>query len=171
MKKLMRGFGILGVAVGTIGLILISQGCVTSKTAMVTGDATTGFSTNIVVTVNTNNLALDCAGIQVVTAVGVNAALNASHNDPGVINALKNAQVALGGILNGTNPQTTSQVVALLNAQGNPALTQQVTQLVQSLSAVEQNLLAKYGATVAGQISVAITQAVYSGLTVGLAGH
>lgn len=150
---------------------VLATGCLTTKNTSVTPTSTGGLTTNVWYTVNTNNLALDCAGVQVVTAVAVNAALNASHNDPGVVNALKSAQVALGGILNGTNPQTTAQVVALLNAQGNPALTSQVTQLIQSLSAVEQQLLAKYGITVTGQISVALTQAVYSGLTVGLSGH
>ena len=151
----------------------VAIGCVAQKHQVVTGSGTTGdpFTTNTVWQVNTNNLLLDSAILSVGTSVAVNTAINGSHNDPGVIAALKNAQVGLGGILNGTNPQTTAQVVEILKAQGNPALVQQVTDMTGAISGLEQQLLAKYGVTVAGQISVALTKAVYSGLTVGLAGH
>jgi len=150
---------------------LLAAGCAFKKNTEVTGNPGHGYTTNTTWTVNTNILALDCAAAQVATAIAVNTTINATHNDAGVISALKNAQVALGGILNGTNPQTTQTVIELLKAQGNPALTQQVTMLIESLSAAEQQLLMKYGASTGGQVAIAMTQAVYSGLTVGLSGH
>ena len=62
------------------------------------------------------------------------------------------------------------QTTKLLGANGNPALAQQVTPLIGQVSVLEQQLLAKYGQGVTGQISVAIAKAVYNGIVVGLAG-
>ena len=156
------------LTIGAAGLILVAAlasvtGCVTSKRQVVTNGVT-----NTVVVVNEANLAFDAAGLQAATAVAVNAVL---ARDPSAVGPLKTAQTVLAGVLNGTSPQTTAQVIALLKAQNNSALNQEMTTLVGEISALEQKLLAQYGATVAGEISVALTKAVYSGLTVGLAGH
>lgn len=154
-------------------LSLVLTGCLTSKNSTVSAGPNGTTVTNTTVTVNQANLSIESTLVQVAAAVAVTTVLSTTHNDPNVLQALKNAQVALGGIMNGTNPQTTAQVVELLKAQGNQALTDQITSLLTSISTAEQNLLNQLGAgsNVAGQISVALTKAVYSGLTVGLAGH
>lgn len=143
-------------------------GCLTSKTQTVTGTAATGFSTNTVTTVNEANLALDSAGLQSMTAISVSMLVN---KNAGLVPPLKNAQVALDGILNGSNPQTTAQVLAMLKAQNNADMTTEITSLVTSVSQLEQDLLKKYGASVAGEITVALVRAVDRGLIVGLAGR
>src|SRR6516225_393074 len=153
-----------------IAAAIITAGCVASRQQVITPNPVGGgFTTNVVWVVNTNNLIVDSAAASVVTAVAVNAAIIGSHNDANVVQALKNAQTALGGILQGATFQTRQQVVEILRAQGNPALTEQVNQLVDALSSLEQDMLQKYGQTVAGQISVSLTRAVYTGLNTGLA--
>jgi hypothetical protein len=162
MKK-----SVIGAALAAIAIVTLNTGCVTSKVQKV--DATTGF-TNTVVVVNQANLALDSAALQGVTAIAVNTVVNQTHKDPNVVAALKNAKVALDGILGGANQQTTQQVLDLLKLQGNQALADQVTMLVQTASSLEQQLLAKYGQGVAGQISISLLKAISAGLSIGLAG-
>lgn len=145
-------------------------GCVLGKKTTVTTNPNGTFTTNTVVVVNEANLALDSAALQAATAIGVNAVRIQTKNDPGVIQAMKDAKTALDGILMGASQQTTDQVLALLKANGNPALQQQVTSLVQTISALEQGLLQKYGATVAGEITLSILKSVDAGLAIGLAG-
>ena len=143
-------------------LVAVTTGCLTSRTQTVSGGVT-----NTIVTVNAANLALDSAGIEAVTSIAVSTVV---AKDPSVIPALKNAKTVLDGILNGSSPQTTAQVLAMLQAQNNASLSNEITSLVSSVSTLEQNLLAKYGESVAGQISVALTKAISAGLAVGLAG-
>jgi hypothetical protein len=161
MKKVMTATAAILLAV------LVTTGCVTSKVSKV--DPNTG-QTNIVVVVNEANLLLDSAVLQAATAIGINAVRIQTKNDPGVIQALKNAKVALDGIISGANPQTTDQVLAILRTNGNAALEQQVSSLVQTASALEQQLLAKYGKSVAGEITVSILKSIDAGLAIGLAG-
>lgn len=148
---------------------VLATGCATSHKVTITQDPTSGaFSTNTTVVVNEVNLALDCVAAQGATAIAVNVVLVQTKHDPNVVQALKNAKIAMDGILNGSNQQTTAQVLALLKAQGNQALTDQVTQLVDTVSKLEQGLLQKYGTTVAGEISLSLLKAVDAGLTIGL---
>ena len=167
MKKETKLFALLGLAFVAAFAIV---GCVTAKKITTTANADGTFTTNTTTVVNEANLALDCAGIQVVTAVSVNAVRIQSKNDPNVLNALKNAKVALDGILTGANQQTTAQVLTILKANDNPALQQQVSSLVQTVSALEQSLLQKYGTGVAGEITLSILKSVDAGLAIGLAG-
>jgi len=155
------------IAVATAALLIVPSGCMTRKVTTVT-QTTTGFDTNVVTEVNTNNLILESSALQAATAISVSIVV---QKDPSVIPALKDAQTALDGVLNGSNPQTTQQVLETLKATGNPALTSEITSLMATASALEQNLLARYGAGVAGQISVALTRAANAGIIVGLAGH
>lgn len=155
------------ISIISLSLLAFAPGCVTSKVAQISPTGTT----NYVTVVNQSNLELDSAVLQSVTAVAVATAITQTHNDPGVIAALKNAQMALNGILSGSNQQTTDQVLALLKAQGNQVLSAQVTALVSAVSAKEQELLQTYGQTVSGQITTEILKAINAGLVVGLAGH
>jgi hypothetical protein len=143
-------------------------GCLTSKTSTVTPNGTGGFTTNTVTTVNEANLALDSAGLQSLVAISTSILID---NDTNLIPILYRAHVALDGILNGSNPQTTAQVLAMLKAQNNPDLTTEITSLLASVSQLEQDLLKKYGSSVAGEISVALVRAVDRGIVVGLVGH
>ena len=151
MKKYLSLAGVLALA--------LVAGCMTTKTTGPTGTVTT--------TVNTNNLALDCAVIQSAAAIGTSVAI---QKDPSVVPILQTVQVALGGVLNGANASTTAQAIQLIGASSNPTLGQEVAPLIGMESALEQQLLAKYGQGVAGQISLAIAHALYSGITAGLAG-
>lgn len=152
----------------TLASLLISglliAGCVTSK-VQTPGPNGTTITTTVV---NTNNLNLDAAVLQGATAISVSLLV---QKDPSTIQPLKNAHVALDGILNGANQMTTQEVLTMLKASGNPQLSAEVTSLVQTASSLEQTLLAKYGAEVGGQIAVAVTRAVDAGLIIGLAGH
>jgi hypothetical protein len=165
MKKLTVSLALTAV------LALAVSGCAWHKATSVTANGSGGFSTNVVYSINTNNLNLQKTIIAAGTTEAVTLTLSATKNDPTIVQALKNAQVALDGILHGSNQLTREQVIAILKAQNNPTLSQQVDQLLQTISGYEQQWLVQFGASVAGQISVAYTEAVYSGLTVGLTGH
>ena len=157
--------------VATISIAAAVAGCMTTKKQVVGTDSSGATFTNTVTVVNEGNLALDATGVQVATAIAVNTVLVQTKYDPQVLQALKNAKTALDGILTGVNSETSQQVVAMLKLQNNASLSSQVDTLLQAISAAEQNLLAKYGATVAGEITVAMVKAVDAGLTVGLNGH
>lgn len=162
----------------TLAAALLSgclTGCMTSKTTTVTPGGTNSVTgagylpvTNTVVTVNQANLTLDCGVLQGITAGAVSVVV---AKEPGSIPALKDAAVALDGILNGANTNTTAQVIGLLGGNANPVLNTEVTSLLSTVSALEQQLLAKYGPMVGGQIALAITRAVSEGLVTGLAGQ
>lgn len=144
-----------------IGLIALSNtGCMTSKVAGPNGTTVT--------VVNTNNLALDASVFQGAVAISVSLL---AQKDPSVVPPLRSAHVALDGILNGANQMTTQEVLNMLKAAGNPALSAEVTSLVQTASALEQTLLMKYGAEVGGQIGLALVKAADAGIVIGLTGH
>jgi len=153
-----------------LGLVAMSAGCVLGKKTSVTANPNGTFTTNTTVIVNEANLTIDSAALQAATAIAVNTVRIQTHNDPGVLSALRNAKVALDGVLMGASQQTTAQVLDILRANGNPALQQQVTSLVQTISALEQSLLQKYGVTVAGEITISILKSVDAGLAIGVAG-
>lgn len=149
-------------------LVLSQTGCLTSKTATVSQSPTGTFTTNYVTTVNTANLALWTTGASVATTVAVNTILASTKNDPTVLADLKKAQIALDGVVSGANQATTADVINMLKANGNPVLAQEVTGLITSISALEQQALVNAGATVPGEISLSFAKAVNSGLMVGL---
>ena len=164
-----------------VSLILIAvsstfifSGCVTDKKTVVTPATTnalgvvTGPVTNTVTTVNTNNLLLDASVLQGATAVAVSVV---AQKDPSAVPALRDASVALNGILNGANPQTTGQVLGLLGSNSNATLAAEIGPLIGTVSALEQTLLNKYGSGVSGQITLALTKAVAAGFVAGLAGQ
>ena len=159
MKKKFTAFLLLAFAAG------VFTGCLTSKNQVVTPNSNGGFDTNVVTTVNEANLALDSAGLQSLTAIGASLLL---QNNEGLRQPLQNADTALDGILNGTNPQTLAQVIAMLKAQNNPQLTAEITSIQAAVSQLEQDELKKWGATPAGEITVALTRAVERGLRVAL---
>ena len=152
-----------------VGSILV--GCMTSKSTVATPASTnsvgvvTPGTTTTVTTVNTNNLTIDAAVIQGVVATAVSVAV---QKDPSVIPALQIAQASLGGVLNGSDASTPGQIMALLGKNGNATIQAEITPLVSVVSGLEQQLLAKYGQGVAGQITLAIAKSVYAGLSVGL---
>jgi len=148
------------MSLAVVGLVSVQPGCVTSKTTAPNGATT--------ITVNTNNLALDAAVLQSATAIAVSVAI---QKDPGAIPALKDASTALTGILTGANTQNTAQLLQTLGASNNPTLAAEITPLIGTASALEQQLINKYGSSVGGQIALAITKAVAAGFAIGLAGH
>ena len=157
------------LAVGAVGML--STGCVTSKvvtpasTNALTG-VVIGATTNTIV--NTNNLLIDASVFQGVVATAVSVVV---QKDTNAIPILKDAQMALDGILNGANTNTVGNIIAVLGKNSNPTIASEVGPLVATFSALEQNLIAKYGTSVGGQITLALTKAGLAGLTVGLAGH
>lgn len=155
MKKLIAGALLAAV---------VTTGCVLSKKQTVTPNGTGGFTTNVVTTVNELNLALWTGGTRL-AAAGLTAEFK---KDPVAVKALTDAHIALDGILHGANTNTTANVVEMLKSTGNPQLTMETTSFMNSVSKIEQGLLEKYGTTVAGEISVAFTQAISDGIALGL---
>jgi len=145
------------------GLTLIASGCLTSRT--VTSNPNGTFTTNVVV--NQAQLTIDCAVIQVNTAIGVSIAV---QKDPSIIPTLKDVSLTLTGILQGANTNSAAQILALVNEKNNPVIKDNIGMVVSQASNLEQQLLAKYGANAHGQIVIAIATAFNSGLTAGLAG-
>jgi hypothetical protein len=175
MKKIFGNFVVALVASPFVLAPLIfifGQGCLTDKTSSVTattntqfGVTTTNYATNTVVTVNSNALALDCAGIQSLTGLGVSVAI---QEDPKAKQIIQNIQTALSGVLNGAGTNTVLQIQSLIGSSGNAAVTSNLAPVVNSLSSLEQTLVKKYGATVGGQIGLALATAVNVGITAGL---
>jgi hypothetical protein len=165
----MRIMSVMGMVLAA-GLL---AGCMMSKTTTVTPGGTTAGGvvfapvTNTVTTVNEANLALDCGVLQGLVAASVSIVV---QKEPASIPALKDAELALDGILNGADTNTTAQAIALLGKNSNPVLATEMTTLINTMSVLEQQLLAKYGQNVGGQIALAISQAVYGGFVIGLAG-
>jgi len=162
MKKILAS-SILGAALlaGFALLTLLDAGCVTRSVTTVSPAGVT----NTVTLVDTNALALDAAVLEGATAISVNLIV---QKDPAVVPALKDAQLALNGVLNGSNAQTTQQVLNLLKAGNNPAVASEVTSLVGVVSSLEQKLLGNYGAEAAGQITIALARAALGGIITGL---
>ena len=159
----------------TLGLLALAlTGCMTSKTTTVTPGGTNsagvafGPVTNTVTTVNQANLDLDCGVLQGITAGAVSVVV---AKEPKSIPIMQDVALGLDGVLNGSNTNTTARVLGLMGGNSNPVLDAQVTSLLKTVSALEQQLLARYGPTAGGQISLAITRALYGGLVVGLAGQ
>jgi len=149
------------IAVVFVGLF---SGCVTSKVASV--NPTTG-ATNIVTVVNQDNLTLDASMLRLVTSIGVSFAMD---KDQSILPQLKTVKIAVDGILHGTSSDTTQTVIDMLKASNNQTLSSEVAILLKTVSGIEQNLLAKYGQSNAGAISLAITGAISDGLGDALAG-
>src|SRR5438045_2425420 len=104
---------VLTTALLSIGLV--STGCVTSK------------SKNGDITVNQANLDLDASILQAATSVSLSLLI---QRDPNTIPALKATHTALDGVLNGSNPMTTQEVLTMLKAQNNPQLAAEITNLI-----------------------------------------
>lgn len=138
-----------------------STGCMTSKVAQIQPNG----STNFVTIVNESNLEIDSLALQVATT---EAASLLVARQPNLVPILRNAQVTIDGIINGLNAQTLDQVLALLKAQNNPQLADEVARLTKLADSVRASLVAKYGSTVGGEITLALLRAVNSGLIVGL---
>jgi len=161
------------LAVFAVCLVALS-GCMTDSTQVVTPPSTNaqgvvvGPQTNTVVTVNTNNLILDCAGMQI---IAMGATMAVVDQDKTAEPELRAAQLSLGAALKGANPNTVGQVMASLGQSTNAVMLAQMGKITQGVSAMEQQLLAKYGPTVGGQIGLGIAQAVYDGMTSGLVGQ
>lgn len=157
--------------IGCLTLLLIPQGCMTSSTPVVTSSTNSAglvtLMTNTVTTVNQANLALDSAILQGAVTVYLSVAVN---KDPSIVPALKDAQLGLTGVLNGANTNSVSQILTALKQSSNPTLAAAMAPIVNDISVYEQAMLAKYGTTVSGQISIAFAQAVNGGLAVVLVG-
>lgn len=164
MKKILN-MVVPAAALCALTVAMLTSGCLTSKQQTVTNGVT-----NTVVVVNQAALLLDTTAASVATTLAVNTIITQTHNDPGVIGALKNAQIALTGVINGATPATTQDIINALKAQGNPVLANEITQLVAAISQQEQAALVKYGATAGGQIALAFAKAVNSGLMLALQG-
>ena len=161
------------IAATLLAASCLLTGCLTGKVSTITPASTnslgiiTGPVTNTVTIVNTNNLLLETAVLQSATAIGVGVAV---QKDPSIVQALTDAQIALDGILNGASTNTPAQVAALLGNNSNPTIQGEIMPLITMASVLEQQLLAKYGTTVGGQISMAILRALDRGLAAGLIG-
>ena len=164
----------LAVLAALVVCLVAMSGCMTESAQVVTPPSTNaqgvvvGPQTNTVVTVNTNNLILDCAGIQI---IAMGATMAVVDQDQTAEPEVRAAQVSLGAALKGANPNTVGQVMASLGQSTNAVMLVQMGKITQGVSAMEQQLLAKYGPTVGGQIGLGIAQAVYDGMTSGLVGQ
>lgn len=158
IKKLTSIILVAALAAATAPTLV---GCMTSQ---VQTPGPKGTTTTVTV-VNTNNLALDASALQAVTATTVSLVV---AKYPSTTNEFRTAHIILDGVINGSNPQTTAQVLSMLKASSNPVLASEISSLIGSLSAAEQTLLQKYGAEVAGQIALALARAVDAGIVVGI---
>jgi hypothetical protein len=157
----------LGLSIPCIGLLLLAVGCMTTTTVTSSTNAVGVVTkqTNVLVTVNAANLALDCAAIQTLTGLTVSVTL---FKDPSAKVALQDISTAITGIIAGANTNSVSQLAALFGSQTNAAVLANLAPVVSSASSLEQSLLKKYGAVVGAQIGLAIITAVGNGITAGL---
>lgn len=157
-KNIMLAAGAaVAIAVGGLGL----AGCMTQSTTSVTPASTnavtgavTASSTNTVTTVNQANLALDCAGLQL---VGTPVLIYALQQDPSAVPITEDIQVAITGALDGANTNVIADIDGLIG--NNAALQASLQPLIKGASALEQSELVKYGTNNAVIISEAILQA------------
>lgn len=150
-----------------VGLVVGMAALVGCATRTVTSTTPAGVVTHTV-EVNTNNLALDCTGVQALTMV---ATIAVTVQDPSAEPELRMAQVSLTAALKGADSNTVAMATAALGNSTNAVMKAQMGKIIGSMSSLEQSLLAKYGPTVAEQILLAIAGAVCDGMTAGLAGE
>lgn len=161
-KLRLKGF--LPFALIAVVAVVISTGCMTSKVAQVQPNGTT----NYVTVVNEVNLALDCEGIKLGAAGTVVAVEKLTHNDPKAIQAMQVAQTTIDGVLHGTSTATRQDILNILNKSGNATLAKEAESFAETVSNIEQKYLQGVSATVAGEITVKINQAIDDGLALGL---
>lgn len=149
-------------------IALLPSGCMTSKTTTVTQSTNSAgavtSATNVVVTVNQANLALDCAALQLVGTPAVTYALT---KDPSVRPILVDIQTAVNGALHGADTNVVATVEGFLGK--NQALDDQLTPLIQAASDLRGQLLLKYGSNNGVIIASAILQADLNILNAALA--
>ena len=153
-------------------------GCMTTKQITPAAPASTNATTGVVTAatpavtntvVNQANLALDCMVLQGATTLAVSVV---AAKDPSVVPALQLAAQGLTGIAAGLNTTNTSaEIVSALGGASTVAETAAVTALVSEANTLRLYLVGKYGATVAGQIGLAIDAALANGFTAGLLGQ
>lgn len=150
--------------------ILENTGCTSTSTVTESTNSAGVVTsvTNTITTVNEAALLLDTSILQGATAIAVSTIV---QKDPSAVPALKQAETALGEVLGGATTNSTQQILTALGQGSNATLTAEIAPLVGTISGLEQTLLQKYGATVSGEITIAIAKAVTSGFAVGLAGH
>lgn len=156
---------LIAFAAIAISAVVISTGCMTSKVAQI--NPTTG-ATNFVTVVNEVNLALDCEGIKLGAAGTVVAVEKLTHNDPKAIQAMQVAQTTIDGVLHGTSTATRQDILNILNKSGNATLAKEAESFAETVSNIEQKYLQGVSATVAGEITIKINQAIDDGLALGL---
>jgi hypothetical protein len=152
MKKQIRNI-LTGAFVLVSCFALVAMvGCVTKTTTTVT-PGLNGASpvTNTVTTVNTNNLDIDCMVLQL---VGTPSLIYALEKEPSARPIVVDIQIALQGALNGADTNVTATITGLVG--GDAALDASITPLIQGASALNQQLLAKYGDKNAVIIGLAI---------------
>lgn len=142
-----------------------TTGCAT-KQVVTPATATASATTNTVV--NQANLAIDTLVIQNVVSLGLPILI---QKDPSVLPELKDASLALNLVLNGATTNTLNQVLAALGKSSNTNLSMTIAPYITVVNSEQQALLTKYGAGVAGQITLAIATAFNNGLTTALVGH
>lgn len=154
------------------GAVLALTGCLTSKKSTVketqttnaSGVVSTTFATNSVITVNQAALDLEAGVLQGVTSLAVTITL---QKDPAALEPIQDAQTALSGLINGATTNSISQIMEVAGAK-NATLQTELAPLVQQASELEQQLIGKYGATIAGEISLAQAKALNLGITAAL---
>jgi hypothetical protein len=143
----------------------LGTGCVTKSSQMVTPGVNGGpATTNTVTVVDQSALSLDCAALSL---VGTPALIFALEKEPSARPIVQDIQVALDGALNGSNTNVVAQINGLVG--GDPALSASILPLIQGASALEQQLLVKYGTNNAVIIGKAVLAADLNITTAALA--
>lgn len=155
----------LTLAMAAVGAAVIATGCMTQRVQKI--DPATGF-TNTVTVVNEVNLSLDCEGIKLAACGTVIAVGKVTKGDEKVLMALADAHTTLDGILHGINSATSQDVLDMLKNSGNAQLAKEAQSFAMTVSNIEQKYLQGVSATVRGEITTKITQAIDDGLAMGL---
>ncbi|MDR3427838.1 hypothetical protein [Silvimonas sp.] len=151
------------LAIGVVSLVasaILLGGCMTESSTSVTPASTNSVGqvtppvTNTVTIINEQNLALDCAALQL---VGTPALIYALTSDPSARPIVSDIQVALTGALDGVNTNVVSDVDGLVG--NNAALQASILPLITAAGTLEQQLLVKYGTNNAVIVTKAVLQA------------
>jgi hypothetical protein len=148
---------LLSCAFGLMMLVLFNSGCVTSS------------SSNGITTVNTNNLILDCGVLQGLVTAGAKVALADPKISVNARTAMTDINVIIAGVISGASTNSPTQIAALISGQvTDPQLATDIAPVVNFLSGLEQNALARYGSENWEIIGIAMAKAIGAGITQAL---
>lgn len=161
-----KEFACIGLFFAGVIALLVLTGC-----GSLTQPQPVAGTTNTVQVVNTNQLNIDAAGVQVIAQSSATAALLLPQTTAPARQVLTDINIVLEGVISGATTNSPSEVAALITSKASEdaQIAEALAPVISYLSSIEQTALAKYGTANWLIISKAFAKAISTGNTLALA--